>query len=101
MISEKMAGLPLPPPVTMSDSATSVIRPFMINQAPAIDEAWSNAAIEFRRKREGASQLYGPCLRKDFPTKETVECKRGRRNSSSSWANYRRRQSRRSLQGST
>lgn len=53
-----MSGLPLPPPVTMSDSAVSVIRPFMIHQAPLIDDAWSNAAVEFRNKREEASKLY-------------------------------------------
>jgi hypothetical protein len=31
----------------------------MVNQAPMIDDAWQNAAVEFKRKRVEASQLYG------------------------------------------
>jgi len=54
-----MAGLPLPPAVSMSPSDMSIIRPFMVNQAPMIDDAWQNAAVEFKRKRVEASRLYG------------------------------------------
>ena len=51
-----MDGISLPV-IAMSDADARAIRPFVVHRAPEIDEAWSNAVVEFQRKRIEASEM--------------------------------------------